>query len=71
MGVSGKAANATKRKNSIIRLEIKDASRQVSTRIEMKSQTAILHIRAELERNDCEALRDIAPCRAVSHNCLA
>lgn len=34
----------------------------------MESQGAISRIRAELQRGDSEALRNVATCRAVLHN---
>lgn len=68
--VSGEVADATKRKVSIIGLELKDALKRVSTQDEIKSQAAISRRRAELERDDIEALRNVATCRAVLHDCV-
>lgn len=41
------------------------------TQIEMESQVAILRIWTELERDDSEALENVATCRPVLHNRVA
>lgn len=71
MAVWEKVANTTKRKVSIIGLELKHALKRVSTQIEMWSQATILHIREELERNDRKSFRNVAICLPVSHNRVA
>lgn len=67
---SGKAIIATKRKVCIIGSELRDALMWVSAQIEIESRAAILDIRAELERDDSEALRNVATSRAVLHSLL-
>lgn len=66
--MSREAGDATKRKVPFIRLNLKDVLKRVSTQVEMDSKAAILPIRAEPERDDSEALCNIAICRAVLHN---
>lgn len=71
MAVSGEATDGTKWKVSIIRLELKDALKRLSTQIEIESQAAILRIRAEPERSGSEALQKTATCRSMLHNRVA
>lgn len=56
MTVFRKVIDATRRKVPIMELEMKDASMRVLTQNEIESQAAILRFRAELERNDSEAI---------------
>lgn len=66
MAVSEEIADATKREVAIIRLELEGVSKRVSTQFVTESQAAILRNRAELERDDSEALRI---SRLVGHCC--
>lgn len=50
---------------SITGLKLKDVLKRLSTHVEMESQAAVLRVRPELERDDSEALRNVATCRAV------
>lgn len=62
--------NAAKLKLVINRLELKGALKRVSTQIEINSQTAVAKIRSDLDREDSEALPNVAACRTVSHTRL-
>lgn len=68
MAVSGDNADATILKAAFFGLELKDASKWLSTQIEMESQTAISRIRLELERDDSKALANVPTCLAVLHS---
>lgn len=68
MAVFRDATDATERKVSIIELALKDTLNQVSTKIEIKSQTAILRIRADLEREYSKALQNVLTCQIVLHS---
>lgn len=61
----------TKRNVSIIRLKLKDLLKPGSTQMEMGSKNAFPRIQADLDRNDSEALHNIATCLTVLHNRLA
>lgn len=54
--------DATKRKLSIVGLELKNALKPVSTHIGVKSKAAILRIGAELYHDDSEELRNAGTC---------
>lgn len=71
IAVSGGINNATKRKVAFIVIELKAALKRVLTQIKMETEAAISRIQEELERNAREALRNIAACRDVMHNCRA
>lgn len=68
MAVSKKATAATKWKVSFNGLELKDASKRLSTHIETEQQAANLRIWAELERDGSGTLQNIATWRAVLHS---
>lgn len=62
MAVSGEVTDATRRKVSIIGLDLEGALKRVSTQFEIESQAVISHIQAELERDDNEAPLKVAIC---------
>lgn len=63
--ISSEITSPTDRKVAIVESELVDALKQLSTNIEMESQEAISCVRAELERDDGDALRSVAASRAV------
>lgn len=66
--VSREVTVATKQKVCITGLQLKEASKRVSSQIEIEPQTTILRIRARFERDHSEKLRKGATCQAVLHN---
>lgn len=71
IAVFGEVTDATEQIDSIIGLKLKDALKRVSTQIEIELQAAASRIWRELERDDSEALQNIAICKAVLHHGLA
>lgn len=70
LAVSGEIFDATKWRVSVVELALKDVIRRVSTQNQIVLGAAISSIRAELERNDSEALCDTT-CQTVLHNDVA
>lgn len=68
MVVSKEVADATKRKAAIIGMQLKNALMWLLTHIKVEAQAGVLRIWSEIERDDGEALRNIAACRAVLHS---
>lgn len=68
--MSKKATDAIFRNVFNMELKLKSAMTQVSTQIEIELQAAILRICTETVCNDSDALLNVAPCRALLHNCV-
>lgn len=62
LAVFVEAIDATRRKNSIIGLELKYNLKRVSVQTGIESHVAVSHIRDDLEHGNNDALRNVTTC---------